>query len=101
MDIEKVPWDHEKVIIRLIENDLIYARLLHGLGEMSLNPDNCHYMNLDELILELLGINAPIIHQTMQEVYHRMTDEAIELKLTQDNKKFYDLAKEIYDELVK
>lgn len=93
-----VSWSHEDLVINLIKNDLIYLRLLHGLKEMTLQPDN-YNSTLNQSIFWLLGIWDAKSQEEIETWYLKRADKAKKFKLSPANEEFDPLSREIFVQL--
>lgn len=60
-------------IIRLIENDLLHAKLCHGLSAISLNPSG-YLLTLNEIILEALDYERAKNPNEIREWYKKQKE---------------------------
>lgn len=89
------------LIVSLIKDDLINAKLINGLNNLGLNA-GMYYLNLSDTIFVLLGITENKEGEKLFEHYLMLRNEAVAiLDLKTYPQALNDLANEIYQKLKK
>ena len=88
----------KKLILSLIKDHLINAKLVNGLNEMGLNADN-YFLNLSDTIFSLMGYEDNEEAEPIFERYMELSKRAMFIDISQSNKALDDLALQIYIEL--
>lgn len=89
----------KKLILSLIKDDLINAKLVNGLIAIGLNADN-YFLHLSDTIFELIGFEDNEGTATIFEHYMELASRATYMDISQSHKPIDDLALQIYTEIV-
>jgi hypothetical protein len=87
----------KKLIISLIQDDLIHNKLLQGLSAMNLNVEN-YLLNLGDTIIRLMGYREEQ-NEYMFRYYMKLLQRARFIDNSRNNAKMKKLAREIYLEM--
>jgi hypothetical protein len=90
--------DQKKLILSLIKDDLIHAKLLYSFEKLGFYSD-CYSLHLSSTIFELMGYKNNNESELVFERYLELTEKAALIDITQSNKPMEKLALEIYTEL--
>lgn len=85
------------LIILLITDDLIHAKLMDGLSDLGLVPDN-YSLNLSATIIKAMGFKGDQ-NSYVFEYYLSLLKRAKFIDNSRGNKEFAQLARQIYDNL--
>jgi hypothetical protein len=88
----------KKLILSLIKNHLINAKLVNCLNEMGLNADN-YFLHLSDTIFTLIGYKDDDDTEQIFERYMELSKRAMFIDISQSHKSLEDLALQIYIEL--
>lgn len=88
----------KKLILSLIKDHLINAKLVNGLNEMGLNADN-YFLHLSDTIFSLMGYEDNDETEQIFERYMELSKRAMFIDISQSHKPLDDLAFQIYIEL--
>lgn len=89
----------EKLILSLIKDDLINAKLINGLNEAGLNADN-YCLHLSDTIFKLMGFEDDEEAETIYERYMELSRRAMFVNISHSNKPMEVLALQIYTEIL-
>jgi hypothetical protein len=89
----------KKLILSLIKDDLINAKLVNGLNEIGLNTDN-YFLHLSDTIFKLMGFEDNDEAETIFERYMELTKRSMFIDISQSHKPMDYLALQIYTELL-
>jgi hypothetical protein len=89
----------KKLILSLIKDDLINAKLVNGLNEIGLNADN-YFLHLSDTIFKLIGFEDNEETEIIFERYLELAKRALFIDISQSHKPMDDLALQIYTELL-
>lgn len=92
--------ENQKIILCLIRDDLVNTKLVKGLGSLGLESAD-YFLQLSEVIFELLGFDDCIQCEAIYEQYLKKLEKVKDLDIKNNNQSFERLAKEIYDELLR
>lgn len=84
---------NEEIIIRLLKDHLVQTRLLHGLGQLGLCPDN-YYLHLSDTIFKMMGISDEC--DELFQVYLDWCTKMSQTEVFSDQRLLDDYAREIY-----
>lgn len=87
---------NKKLIISLIEDDLIHSKLIAGLNNVGLNAD-MYMLNLTNTVLSLMGLKTK---EYVFEYYLELLKKSSFIDNSENNKGFKTLALEIYQDLL-
>jgi hypothetical protein len=90
--------DQKKLILSLIKDDLIHAKLLYSFEKLGFYSD-CYSLHLSSTIFELMGYKNDVESDLVFELYMALAEKAVLIDITQSNKPIEKLALEIYTEL--
>ena len=65
----------EHLLLSLIKDDLVHARLLNGLMELGFDTTD-YYLNLNEAVFAIAGLNKEHITDELREWYFRHIERA-------------------------
>lgn len=86
-----------KVIISLILDDLIHAKLLEGLKALCLQPED-YYIDVGDKVIKFMGFKGSR-NELIYEHYLNLRKRARLVDLSKGNQNMKTLATEIYQEL--
>lgn len=89
--------DREKLVISLITDDLIHAKLTEGLSSLGLNAEN-YALNLGGTILNLMGFMGDRSDEALEQYLHLQACAKC-IDNSQNNAGFVKLAHYIYQHL--
>lgn len=89
----------EKLILSLIKDDLINAKLINFLNEAGLNADN-YCLHLSDTIFKLMGFKDNEEAETIFERYMELSKKAMFVDISHSNKPMEVLALQIYTEIL-
>lgn len=89
--------NRKKLIVSLITSDLIHAKLLAGLEQMGLHPEN-YYLYLSDHIIELMGFEGEQ-GEYLFRYYDDLKKRAEFIDNSKDNREMKKLARDIYHNL--
>lgn len=89
----------KKLILSLIKDDLINAKLVNGLNEIGLNADN-YSLHLSDTIFNLMGFEDDEETETIFERYMELAKRSMFIDISQSHKPMDDLALQIYTEIL-
>jgi hypothetical protein len=89
----------KNLIIQLIQNDLKNAKLTLGLNKLGLDASN-YYLNLKELLFELLCFEKNEQEEKLFEAYISYAEKVQAIDVIQHPEKLMELATEIYNWLM-
>lgn len=89
----------EKLILSLIKDDLINAKLINGLNEAGLIADT-YCLHLSDTIFKLMGFEDNEETETVFERYMELSKRAMYVDITYSNKPMEVLALQIYTEIL-
>jgi hypothetical protein len=84
---------NKEIIIRLIKDHLVQTRLINGLENLGLCPDN-YYLHLSDTIFKMIGINDE--NEELYEVYLNWCTKMSQTEVFSDQKLLEEYATEIY-----
>jgi hypothetical protein len=84
---------NKEIIIRLLKDHLVQTRLLHGLDQLGLCPDN-YYLHLSDTIFKMMGI--PDENDELFQVYLDWCTKMSQTEVFSDQKLLDEYAREIY-----
>jgi hypothetical protein len=87
----------KKLIVSLIVDDLIHAKLVEGLIALNLKAED-YYLNLSDTIINLMGFKGQL-NETMFEYYLDLQKRARYVDNAYNNAEFKKLALQMYEEL--
>lgn len=87
----------QKLILSLIEDDLIHTKLMEGLSELNINAET-YALNLSDTIVKLMGFYGPG-NETVFEQYQEQLKQARFIDNNRNNAGFKKLALHIYRDL--
>ena len=88
------------LIISLIKDDLIHAKLVNGLTDIGLDATHYH-LYLGETIVELMGFNHDRYGDRIFEVYLELRKKVNSINLPGPPEALDDLSREIFETLLK
>lgn len=88
----------KKLIISLIKDDLINAKLVNSLNEIGLRADD-YFLHLSDTIFKLMGFEDNEETETIYERYIELSKRALFVDISQSNEPMEDLAVQIYTEI--
>lgn len=88
---------NEEIIIRLLKDHLVQTRLLHGLDQLGLCPDN-YYLHLSDTIFKMMGI--PDENDELFQVYLDWCIKMSQTEVFSDQKLLDAYARDIYHVLL-
>jgi hypothetical protein len=88
----------EKLILSLIRDDLINAKLIHCLSEAGLNADN-YLLHLSDTIFNLMGFEDHVQTAPIYERYNELSKRAMFVDISESYQPMEDLALQIYTEM--
>ncbi|MBL7884647.1 MAG: hypothetical protein JNL69_11305 [Bacteroidia bacterium] len=88
----------KKLILSLIKDSLINAKLVNGLNEMGLNADN-YFLHLNDTVFNLMGYDDNEETEQIFELFVELSKRAMFIDISQSHKPLDDLALQIYIEL--
>lgn len=89
--------NRKKLIVSLITSDLIHAKLIGGLEQLGLKPEN-YYLYLSDHIIELMGFEGEQ-GEFLFQYYDDLKKRAEFIDNSEDNKAMKKLARDIYHNL--
>ena len=89
----------EKLILSLIKDDLINAKLGNGLSEAGLNADN-YCLHLSGTIFKVMGFGDDEEAETIYERYMELSKRGMFVDISHSNKPMEVLALQIYTEIL-
>lgn len=91
--------NNKKLILSLIRDDLINAKLVNRLNEMGLNADS-YFLNLSYTVFKLIGYEDNAETEEVFRRYMELARRAMFVDISQSHKPMNDLALEIYTEII-
>ncbi|MBA4239585.1 MAG: hypothetical protein C0448_02575 [Sphingobacteriaceae bacterium] len=88
----------KKLVLSLIKDDLIHAKLIYGLNEVGLNASN-YFLHLSDTIFDLLGYEDNEETERIFRQYIKLSKSALFLDITKSHKALDNLVLKIYREL--
>ena len=89
----------KKIILSLIEDDLIHSKLVVGLLKLGLNPEP-YYLNLSETIFEILDLQNHSENELIFEQYVELSKKVELIDISISKSELQELADEIYQVLI-
>ena len=90
----------KKLIISLIQDDLVNSKLVLGLNELGVNASD-YFLNLSDTIFKLMKFSDSKAEEEIYEHYLKLTKKAKHIDITESRNNLNSLAHEIYKELTK
>ena len=90
--------NNKKLILSLIKDHLINAKLINGLNEMGLNADN-YFLHLSDTIFNLMEFEDNEETEQIFERYMELTGRVNFIDISKSHNSLDDLASQIYNEL--
>ena len=87
------------LILSLIKDDLINAKLVHGLNELGLIAD-CYFLQLSNTVFKLMGFKDNEEADRVFEIYMDLSKQAMLVDISLSHKPMEALALKIYKEIV-
>jgi hypothetical protein len=91
--------DQKKLILALIKDDLIHAKLLYSFEKLGFYSD-CYSLHLSSTIIEMMGYKNDEGSDLVFERYMVLSEKAVLIDITESNKPMEKLALAIYKELL-
>ena len=91
--------EKKKLILSLIKDDLINAKLVHGLNEMGLIADP-YFLQLSDTVFKLMGFKEGKKSDRAFERYMDLSKKATQVDISLSHKPMEKLALKIYKEIV-
>jgi hypothetical protein len=91
---------NKKLIISLIQDDLVSYKLVLGLNELGLNASD-YFLNLSDTIFKLMKFSDSKAEEKIYEHYLELTKRVKYIDITESRNTLNSLAHEIYVELTK
>ena len=88
----------KKLIISLIQDDLVSNKLVLGLNELGVNASD-YFLNLSDTIFKLMKFSDSKAEEKIYEHYLKLTKKAKHIDITESRNNLNSLAHEIYKEL--
>ncbi len=90
----------KELILSLLKDDLVNAKLVNALNDIGLNADY-YFLNLSETIFKLMGFDTSSFEtDTIYEHYLYLSESAKQIDISKSRQQFDQLALEIYNELL-
>lgn len=93
------PKNKEKLVLSLIKDDLINAKLVNGLFELGLNAET-YFLHLSDTIFNLMGFEDNKETEEIFEHYIELAKRATFVDISQSHKPMNELALQIYVEIM-
>ena len=88
----------KKLIISLIQDDLVNSKLVLGLNELGINASD-YFLNLSDTIFKLMKFSDSKAEEEIYEHYLKLTKKVKHIDITESRNNLNNLAHEIYKEL--
>ena len=88
----------KKLIISLIQDDLLNSKLVFGLNELGINASD-YFLNLSDTIFKLMKFSDSKAEEEIYEHYLKLTKKVKHIDITESRNNLNNLAHEIYKEL--
>jgi hypothetical protein len=92
--------EDKELILSLIQDDLINAKLVYGLGDLGLNAEE-YLLHLSSTVFRFMGLENNRNVETITECYIKLTEQAKAIDITGARTRLEKLAEKIYQELLK
>lgn len=92
--------ENEALIIRLIQQDMKHHQLVAGLEHIGLNSDGIHYLQLMDIIAELMNTPKDKTGEEWYKVYLRFMNDVLNYPVNDNGKGLKILAELCYWQLV-
>ena len=91
--------NEKELILSLIKDDLINAKLVNGLTEIGLNAET-YFLHLSDTVFKLMGFKDNEETETIFELYVELAKKASFVDISQSHKPMAELALEVYVEIL-
>lgn len=97
---QNISLENEKLIIRLIVQDIKHNQLVQGLSQLELDSDGHYELEIVHIVSSLMGIPEGGIHETWGNTYDWFMEQSTDLPVSTDSHDLYRLAEECYHKLI-
>lgn len=91
--------DHQNLIITLIQQDLKHNQLVVGLMNMGLDSSGLHYLEIINMVSDLMNVPEGEIENDWGEIYVKYMNESVTYDVTVSTSSLRTLAETCYQEL--